>query len=89
MSLTSPKLVLAKGFLVLTLTVRTVGGTTTIQIDGYRRHWLKVTQLRIARSSSVRARIRDRGYTALRIRATLPGGKTWAAARTIRVPAKP
>ena len=86
-TLTPAKLVLAKGFLILTLTVRPAGGTTTVQIDGYRRHWLKITQLPIARSSLLHVRIRDRGYTALRIRASLPGSKTWAASRTIRVPA--
>ena len=87
MTLTPPKLVLTKGFLILSLTVRPTGGTTTVEIDGYRRHWLRVTRLPIARSSLLRVRIRDRGYTALRIRASLPGGQTWAASRTIRVPA--
>ena len=80
-------LVAFRGKLVLAFTVRLSGGASRIQIDGLRgRRWITIKAATLSRSSRVTAKIRDRAYSRLRIRAQLPGRRGWAVERVVRVP---
>ena len=82
-----PRVLALNGKLVVTFTVKLAGGRSRVQIDGYRgRRWIKVKTVTLKRSSKLRATIRDRGYSSLRIRAQVPGSRVLGVGRIVRVP---
>jgi hypothetical protein len=67
--------------------VTVAGGTTKVRVDGYRgRKWRRVALVRAPRSGKVTVRIRDTGFLAFRIRATVPGRLGFRAGRLVTVP---
>jgi len=71
----------------LAFRVTVAGGRSTVRVDGYRaRAWRRVAVLRVARSGRVTIRVRDTGFAAFRIRATVPGRAGFRSGRLVKVP---
>ncbi|WP_217921311.1 hypothetical protein [Miltoncostaea oceani] len=86
-ALGKPRLRLVRGVFTLRLTVSVRGGRTRVAVQGFRGGaWRPVVRVTLNRSSRVRVRFRDRGFTGVRIRASRPGSTRWAASRVMRVP---
>ncbi|WP_217915401.1 glycoside hydrolase family protein [Miltoncostaea marina] len=82
-----PKLTLRRGRVTLAVGVTVRGGRVRVAVQGFRAgRWRPIASVRLARSSRLTVRFRDRGYLAIRLRATRPGTSTWAVSRVVRAP---
>ncbi len=77
----------SSGRMTLQFSVSVAGGRSRIVVEGLRRgRWASVARTTVQRSSRVVIRFRDRGYLAIRVRVSRPGGTSWVASRVARVP---
>jgi len=77
------------GIFTLRTRVTVAEGRSAVQIEGFRSNrWTRIAGFSLARSSTINAKVRDRGFDGLRLRAKLPGSSRWAACRLVRVAKK-
>ncbi len=82
--LARPSLRESRAFFTLTIKARARRGSVVLAIDAYRNgKWVKLERGRIKGSARIKARIKDRGYAAIRVSAKARGQKSPPACRTI------
>jgi hypothetical protein len=78
-----------RGIFRLRYRVTLRGGAARTIVEGLRgKRWRTLTRVRVRRTGTVTVRFVDRAFTALRIRATVPGRKGWRVARVVKVPVR-
>lgn len=69
----------ARARLSVSFRARVTGGPADVVVQAYDGNWVPVAEFRVPRASRVRARLPDKGYTAIRLLATPAGGSAPAA----------